>query len=31
MRLSDLKTHIYADGADLAGLLELNRNPSSRA
>src|SRR4051794_4232367 len=27
MRLSDLKAHIYADGADLASLLELNRNP----
>jgi transaldolase len=27
MRISDLTTHIYADGADLAGLLELNRNP----
>jgi transaldolase len=27
MRISELKTHIYADGADLAGLLELNRNP----
>lgn len=27
MRISDLKAHIYADGADLAGLLELNRNP----
>src|SRR5215470_11670214 len=27
MRISDLKTHIYADGADLASLLELNRNP----
>ena len=27
MRLSDLRTHIYADGADLASLLELNRNP----
>ncbi|MBS1856395.1 MAG: transaldolase [Acidobacteria bacterium] len=27
MRLSDLTAHIYADGADLAGLLELNRNP----
>src|SRR6187549_1336695 len=27
MRISELKAHIYADGADLAGLLELNRNP----
>jgi len=27
MRISDLRAHIYADGADLAGLLELNRNP----
>jgi transaldolase len=27
MRISDLKAHIYADGADLTGLLELNRNP----
>jgi transaldolase len=27
MRLSDLRAHIYADGADLASLLELNRNP----
>jgi transaldolase len=27
MRITELKTHIYADGADLAGLLELNRNP----
>ena len=27
MRISDLKAHIYADGADVAGLLELNRNP----
>jgi transaldolase len=27
MRISELKTHIYADGADLAGLRELNRNP----
>src|SRR3954447_1606046 len=27
MRLSDLRTHVYADGADLASLLELNRNP----
>ena len=27
MRISDLKAHVYADGADLAGLLELNRNP----
>src|SRR6266498_2349587 len=27
MRISELKVHIYADGADLAGLLELNRNP----
>jgi transaldolase len=27
MRITDLKTHIYADGADLAGLLKLNRNP----
>jgi transaldolase len=26
MRISELKTHIYADGADLAGLLALNRN-----
>src|SRR5215813_14671057 len=30
MRISDLRTHIYADGADLAGLLELNRNPLIR-
>jgi transaldolase len=28
MRLSELSTHIYADGADLASLLELNRNPA---
>jgi transaldolase len=28
--LSNLKTHIYADGADLASLLELNRNPLIR-
>jgi transaldolase len=27
MQISELKVHIYADGADLAGLLELNRNP----
>src|SRR5437660_1285287 len=27
MRISDLKAHLYADGADLASLLELNRNP----
>jgi transaldolase len=27
MRISDLRTQIYADGADLASLLELNRNP----
>jgi len=27
MRISDLRAHVYADGADLAGLLELNRNP----
>src|SRR3954451_11226430 len=27
MQLSDLNAHIYADGADLTGLLELNRNP----
>jgi transaldolase len=27
MRISDLRTHLYADGADLASLLELNRNP----
>jgi transaldolase len=27
MRILDLTTHIYADGADLTGLLELNRNP----
>ncbi len=27
MRISELRAHIYADGADLAGLLELNRNP----
>jgi len=27
MRISELKTHIYADGADLPGLLALNRNP----
>src|SRR3954451_6150743 len=27
MQLSDLNAHIYADGADLASLLELNRNP----
>jgi transaldolase len=27
MRISELKVHIYADGADLAGLLDLNRNP----
>src|SRR4051812_39620818 len=27
MRISDLKVHLYADGADLAGLLELNKNP----
>src|SRR5512133_820300 len=27
MRISDLKAHIYADGADLTGLLELNSNP----
>src|SRR4051812_6090397 len=28
MRISDLKVHLYADGADLAGLLELNKNPA---
>ena len=27
MRLEDLKAHIYADGADLRGLIELYRNP----
>src|SRR5437588_7032586 len=27
MRLEDLKAHIYADGADLRGLLDLYRNP----
>jgi len=27
MRISELTVHIYADGADLAGLLELNHNP----
>jgi transaldolase len=27
MRISELKAHLYADGADLASLLELNRNP----
>ena len=27
MRIQDLKVHIYADGADLQSLLELNRNP----
>lgn len=27
MRIADLRVHIYADGADLAGLLALNRNP----
>ena len=27
MRIEDLKAHIYADGADLQGLLDLNRNP----
>jgi transaldolase len=27
MPITELKTHIYADGAGLAGLLELNRNP----
>jgi transaldolase len=30
MRLADLRTHIYADGADLASLLALNRNPHIR-
>lgn len=30
MRFSDLSAHIYADGADLASLLELNRNPCIR-
>ena len=30
MRLTDLRTQIYADGADLASLLELNRNPNIR-
>lgn len=30
MHISDLRTHIYADGADLASLLELNRNPLIR-
>jgi transaldolase len=30
MRISDLNAHIYADGADLASLLELNRNPLIR-
>src|ERR1043165_1778120 len=27
MRIDTLKAHIYADGADLRGLLELYRNP----
>jgi transaldolase len=27
MRLEDLKAHIYADGADLRGLIDLYRNP----
>src|SRR5215813_6929621 len=27
MHLTELRTQIYADGADLASLLELNRNP----
>ncbi|MDE3164836.1 MAG: transaldolase, partial [Acidobacteriota bacterium] len=27
MRIADLRVRIYADGAGLAGLLELNRNP----
>src|SRR5215470_8145215 len=27
MRIDELKAHIYADGADLQGLLELYRNP----
>ena len=30
MHLTELRTQIYADGADLAGLLELNRNPNIR-
>jgi transaldolase len=30
MRISHLKAHIYADGADLPSLLELNRNPLIR-
>jgi transaldolase len=30
MQIQDLNVHIYADGADLAGLLELNRNPLIR-
>lgn len=30
MHLTELRTQIYADGADLASLLELNRNPHIR-
>jgi transaldolase len=30
IQISDLRTQIYADGADLASLLELNRNPLIR-
>ena len=30
MRIEDLRVHIYADGADVKGLLELNRNPLIR-
>ena len=30
MRITELRTQIYADGADLASLLELNRNPNIR-
>jgi transaldolase len=30
MLIQDLRVHIYADGADVTGLLELNRNPLIR-
>jgi transaldolase len=30
MQIQDLRVHIYADGADVTGLLELNRNPLIR-